>query len=372
MAFSELQEFGYRRGLVLGFTAAEITTILLFLMLLLLGFYLEDFYNEDEPESTLSTTNSATTSSILSSEVLIEELKHLNFQLEDSIAKNVSYESTVTRLESELAAKIQEEQLQKEKISGLQSELKDSKAENVSFESAVARLESNSTANDEKIENLESELAAKIQEEQLQKEQISELQSELQESHNQYSQLMQESQAESAVSKILLAKNQSLQEKLNSMLKDVASKGQDSPCWFEHVDKGDGTFRERPLYIFDVKITDDHIYAVYPWATTKSDVIDQKESNFDQEDIEKIFVELKFDRSVLNRYLDYEEFITSFNNFRTFGEKRLIRSDRRCTFWVAVWDYTSETNKEGYKRAHEQIVGNVFNTFRYKVDAWPH
>ena len=50
MVTPNLQEIGYRRGLVLGFTTAEVMILLLFLMLLIMGFYLHKFEERDEDQ----------------------------------------------------------------------------------------------------------------------------------------------------------------------------------------------------------------------------------------------------------------------------------------------------------------------------------
>ncbi len=134
--------------------------------------------------------------------------------------------------------------------------------------------------------------------------------------------------------------------------------GQDSPCWFADAERPNGKPYERPAYIFHVRITDGYIY-VHDVAASTDAYRNQK-------------LGLAFDRSALGRPLSDAAFVTAFRPLKQAGEDRLVREDRRCTFYVAVWDATSETNKRRYKRAHNDVVQAVFNTYEYRADPWPH
>ena len=162
------------------------------------------------------------------------------------------------------------------------------------------------------------------------------------------------------------------ESKMQRLLSD--SKGQDSPCWYVNAERDDGSIYERPLYLFDIKIADEYIYAVYPWnSSDKREKLEQIQPNFDLDEIDRLLEEvIKFDTSVLEKRFAFDEFIPAFIQFNDQGRGMRIRSDRRCTFWVAVWDHTTNENKEGYKEANEDTVGVVFNTFRYKERKWPH
>ena len=119
-----------------------------------------------------------------------------------------------------------------------------------------------------------------------------------------------------------------------------------------------GQASEKALYIFDVRITDDHIH-VRDVAVPHAKYGKQKR-------------ELPFDRNALNRPLEDSEFRAAFLPLKEAGENNRVREDRRCTFYVRVWDATSETNKQRYKRAHNYIVQGVFNTYEFRDDPWPH
>ena len=134
--------------------------------------------------------------------------------------------------------------------------------------------------------------------------------------------------------------------------------GQDSPCWFTADRRQNGKPYEKALYIFHVRITDDHVY-VRDIAAPTSEYVEQKQT-------------LPFDRAALNRPLRDSEFVAAFHSLKGAGENLQVRMDRRCTFYVAVWDATSETNKQRYKRAHLDTVQAVFNTYEFRSDPWPH
>ncbi len=134
--------------------------------------------------------------------------------------------------------------------------------------------------------------------------------------------------------------------------------GQDSPCWFVDARRGNGESYEKPVYIFDIRITDEDIYVKDTVAPTSA-YRDQK-------------AELAFNRDALDRPLADGEFVRAFLPLRLAGHGREIRADRRCTFYVAVWDATSATSKQRYKQAHNHVVQAVFNTYQYISEPWPH
>ncbi len=136
----------------------------------------------------------------------------------------------------------------------------------------------------------------------------------------------------------------------------TAQKGQDSPCWYRTAKRPNGVDYERGLYIFDVRISDRHIFVKDIPAPTP-EYQKQKEG-------------LKFDRTALNRKLDYTKFAYAFRSLKTAGENKKVRDDRRCTFYVRVWDATS--SKSAYKEAHNKKVQGVFSTYEVKTDPWPH
>ena len=135
-------------------------------------------------------------------------------------------------------------------------------------------------------------------------------------------------------------------------------KGQDSPCWFRPATRENAEPYERAIYLFNILIGDEDIF-IQDVAAATPEYREQKSR-------------LPFDRDSLNRPLTDDEFLKAFEPLKRAAENREVRLDRRCTFYVAVWDATSETNKPRYKRAHNQVVQKVFNTYEYIHKPWPH
>jgi len=103
-----------------------------------------------------------------------------------------------------------------------------------------------------------------------------------------------------------------------------------------------------------------------------SELLSKLQAIFALCETERIFGKLEFDASLLESSLAFDEFSPAFEQFKTQGLNHNIRQDRSCTFWVGVWDHTSRDNKEGYQKAYERTVGEIFNAFRYREDKWPH
>ena len=136
----------------------------------------------------------------------------------------------------------------------------------------------------------------------------------------------------------------------------IEGKGQDSPCWYRDSIRHNGDPYERPEYLFHVRMGDERILVYDIEAPAR--YIEQKQ-------------DLPYDRDSLFRELTDVEFLQAFRSLRIAGENKDVRTDRRCTFYVQVWDSTS--SRERYKRVHNHVVQAVFNTFEDPTDPiWPH
>ena len=155
----------------------------------------------------------------------------------------------------------------------------------------------------------------------------------------------------------------------NSRLSESESKGTNSACWYRMKPNEDGSKEERALYIFDIRILDDSILVYYP---SKSRNGFSEDANFSRNQLVEIFDEIGFDQSVIGKPLRFSEFGDAFKGFKTAGRNMKIREGQQCTFNVALWDHTSLTNKEGYQKAKEQVVDQIFSSYRYRDDPWPH
>ena len=389
---SDLQEFGYRRGLVLGFTAAEITILLLFLMLLIMGFFLQEFVPEEETQEVNSSDlllrleSSLPTLPVSNS---VDSNRQVQVDSEKLLFLIETFETTkeeLTRTETENSYLLESIEFLTNEAENFQVTISEHSEELIEAnekysraQNLIAQLQEETFLQREQLEVANSAIEPVSVEEHIRLERIIEdLEQQLKDQEVANSTVESVSVKEQIrLERIIEDLEQQLSDQetqLASLMSSGASdsKGQDSPCWFESVEREDGSIRERPLYLFDIEITDDYIYVVYPWLTDKRNLLNNRETNFEIGEIEHMFVNMNFDLGALEKPLSFDEFIPIFSQFKAHGLNRSIRLDRRCTFWVAVWDHTSVENKQGYQRAHEQTVGQVFNTYRFKEDKWPH
>jgi len=129
--------------------------------------------------------------------------------------------------------------------------------------------------------------------------------------------------------------------------------GQTSPCWYKVVQK-QGEDIEEPLYIFDLRISDETVLVQNYHRSTPPGVSTPR---------------VKYDRAALGRELPYAEFMREFEPMKIAGRNKEVR-DRWCLFHVRMWDNTSD--KVAYKRASNQFVHQVFVPTPVERDPWPH
>ena len=500
MNANDLQEFSYRRGLVLGFTAAEITVLLLFLMLLIMGLVLDENSESDDelpPEEQIAETELEVEKpvpydlliiqfeekskeleidriqivkqqtqiekieselkarqehvDILTAErdtatgrneryqilidqqqsethALREQTKESNREFKEMRSRNEQLQDQVTELtansaamEEQLVHTDEESQLLESLVRNLESKLEDVDAKNQYSASSVQelrsqiadsqtiidRLRTELRAREEKlnarskelaetgargkyseflVEELEKELAeAKrskdtlqrainelITKSNFQKESIRQLR---EEESNEFTETNEKLHQLEAINRQLETELTQAKNASSSPQAQVASsgasdsKGTNSACWYRMKRNDDGTETEHALYLFDVQISDGHILVFYPSESRNGSA---SNPNFSRDKLGEIFDEMAFDRNVLGKPLNFDQFRQVFGEFRTAGRGKKIRHDRQCTFHVALWDHTSLTNKEGYQRAKEQVVDQVFGSYRYQDDPWPH
>ena len=315
----------YRRGFVLGISLAELFIILVFLLLMtMMGYATSENDERVEYADSLQTTD----------------------ELKDKLAVA---EERVQQLESAIVdnnTDINDLIVQIKQIKAEANELKDKLAvAEGRAQQAESRLESAIMDNNDLIVAKDKEIKQITAERDRLQDRLTTAES-FAEIGKQIQQIAQE-------------KGMSPDELIAKIKKGEMDRlGQDSPCWYSMAKRLNGEDYERPLYVFDIRISDDSIF-VKDVPVSAPEHKKQKEA-------------LKFNRTALNRELNYKEFEPAFLPFKAAGENKKIRYDRRCTFYVRVWDATSDTNKLGYKQAHNVIVQGVFITYEVKEDSWPH
>lgn len=338
----------YRRGVVLGLSLAELFTVLVFLLLLVLGAYLliqdqvldrRDSLVKDQRDVliTLIDANGAAIEPALPGDLIRPEsldavvrMGNENRRLRDQLMeRNQDVGDVVIPSRSENYVPEEEFRRQQKAIDALTHEL-------ATMEKEIRQL--TDPASTISIAQFQEQVGKLKQENNA-------LASELDESVKRQGELESE--------------NQGLQREIRTTMEALDDlRGQDSPCWFSMATRENGEPYERATYLFDVLIGNDSIFV--------QDIPAESPEHRKQKN------ELPFDRGALNRHLTDDEFLRAFRQLKYAGENRQVRLDRRCTFYVAVWDATGDTNKPRYKQAHLQTVQQVFNTYEYVHESWPH
>ena len=440
MNANDLQEFSYRRGLVLGFTAAEITVLLLFLMLLIMGLVLDENSEGDDelpPEEQIAETELEVEKPV-PYDLLIIQLEEKNKELEidriqiekieselkarqehvdiltaerdTATGRNQRYQILIDQQQSdthalreqtrELNREFKEMRSRNEQLQELRSQIADSQTIIDRLWTELRTREEKLNAKSEElaetgargkyseflVEELEKELAEEkrskdtlqrainelITKSNFQKESIRQLK---EEESNEFTETNEKLHQLEAINRQLETELAQAKDASSRLQAQVASsdasdsKGTNSACWYRMKRNGDGTETEHALYLFDVQISDGHVLVFYP---SKSRNGSASNPNFSRDKLGEFFDEMAFDRNVLGKPLNFDQFRQVFSEFRAAGREKKIRHDRQCTFHVALWDHTSLTNKEGYQRAKEQVVDQVFGSYRYQDDPWPH
>lgn len=140
--------------------------------------------------------------------------------------------------------------------------------------------------------------------------------------------------------------------------REHAKKGQHPPCWYVIVadaDEPDGE-REKHVSIFEVRIEDEGFFVRKP---------EHLPHNLQRGETGGL---PKLRRSAFNRRLSEDAFRAAFFGFFQAGDERRVH-DYRCRFMVDVYDYTSDSNKDGYKR-NMGVVKDLFLTNEYTNRQW--
>ena len=156
--------------------------------------------------------------------------------------------------------------------------------------------------------------------------------------------------------RLLKSKLTSLNRKLRNIEQEAEIReGRVTPCWFKKTLKKNRKYREKPLYIFNVRIFNNGAFVKDIPAPTE--VYGRQKER------------LNFDRSVLNKQISFPEFRRAFIPLRKAGQNKVVR-ERSCVFFVRVWDAT--TNKRAFKKGHRDTVQDIFMSYQVRNDPWPH
>lgn len=140
----------------------------------------------------------------------------------------------------------------------------------------------------------------------------------------------------------------------------LLDKGQHPPCWYVLV--SDSTketgYREEHIRIYDVKITDDK------FVVRKKD--NSEIENLEQGETRHLPT---INDSAFNRELTESEFLNIFRPLFNVGRNKKIH-EYPCNFMADVYDFTSKDNKQGWQKNLRIVKGLFLEGVRYDRRDW--
>ena len=327
----------YRRGLVLGLSLAEVFLILLFLLLLasigLTSSLQEELVETKEKNVELQDSLTAFRD-VIGNKITLEEFTRLQ--------KNAAARQRLVRENNELSDRLVEVENELAQVNEVAQILEENNIKPEDLESIIEGKETLADALAKK-DALDKKLDEALKEnENLEKELVNaEIKAELAESQ--------------------LADEKDEVEKIAKILDSIKDKGRSPPCWFRLVSdtkSGPNTKRQKDVKIFDVKIEDDG-FTVIKHNNAKI----PRPIDFGNPSGLPAYPDTMFSRKLTSK-----EFQSGFIPFFRAGDNNKIQP-YKCVFMVDVYDYTSNTNKIGYKK-RLKLVESMFAKFEEK-SRWP-
>ena len=306
----------YRRGLVLGFSIAEVFLILLFLLLLTMVSYtalVGERFNSIQQERD-------------ESDQLIRRLTNINTELR-RLNKERYGKLDLSREIVEITAELEEYQYQHKQLT------EQNKSLNVSLTNALQKAEIA-----EQVLGILQEEDARLSYEDMPK-QLNNLLGDLSEARK------------------TVERTQQTVDRFKSQVFDLSKRpGVDNFCWYEDVVEN-GRKREKGVKIFDVRIWNDRIEVAVPRHTARH---------------RKQYSQLPIDFSTASGFYSDQQFRTHFRALYEYGSKGLVPDQpAECHFQVWLWDNTSKRNKLGFKQKIS-LVESYFYKLQILNEAWPH
>ncbi len=301
-------EEGYRRGTVLGLTIAEIFILLVFLMLL----------------------------------ALMGVNRYWGEKLESwaDIMKN----HTPAEVELVLTGP-----------DGLREEIKQLSSEIVFLEREKQRLQERIRT----LEDREGETGGLLDDAN---KQLEDLKRKLAEQLSALVDAQREAAFKSNENNVLQKDNNSLRDRMR-----ILGKGITPPCWYQRVEETNphtrANWREKPYYLFDIAIRDDHM-EVERLPIPEGAAEDDDGLPFSEE-----ARGLALDTIPYGTRLSDGQMRDVMMHLRRAGEASQVRT-YSCMFYVRVWDETSVGAKKRWKQAHDDVLEQLFGTYQVRQTSW--
>ena len=160
----------------------------------------------------------------------------------------------------------------------------------------------------------------------------------------------------------LVAKVDSLQGEIR-----IFGKGVTPPCWYQRIEETNpitkANWREKPYYLFDIAIREDHMEVQRLPIPDGSAEDDNGAPYADEAE------ELQLDTIPYGMPLTDTEMRNVMRPLYEKGKGSQIRT-YSCIFYVRVWDETPPASKERWKQAHDGVLEQLFGTHQVRGTSW--
>ena len=148
----------------------------------------------------------------------------------------------------------------------------------------------------------------------------------------------------------------------------ILGKGITPPCWYQRVDETNpitkANIREKPYYLFDIVIREDHM-EVQRLPIPEGSARDDDGKLYSEEAKHLPLDSIPY--GVPLRDLEIRKVM--YPIFEK-GKASEVRS-YSCIFYVRVWDETPPGAKTRWKQAHDQVLEQLFGTHQVRDLSWP-
>ena len=310
----EMEE-GYRRGAVLGLTIAEIFILLVFLMLLALMGVNRYWGDKLDPwkEIMAKATPEEVEESLKHPDDIREEILELKEQIEELAKQKERLQERIRILEDR-------EGETGKRLDEANRNLREAKRALAEHEKALAdaerKIETITTEN-HKLRDRNNELEGEI-------------------------------------------------EALDNKIR-IIGKGITPPCWYQLIEETNPITkvnrREKPYYLFDIAIREDHM-EVQRLPTPEGSAEDDGGAPYYEE-----AKSLEFDTIPYGVPLTDSEMRNVMQGLYEKGKASQVRT-YSCIFYVRVWDETPPGAKERWKQAHDGVLEQLFGTHQVRGTSW--
>ncbi len=174
----------------------------------------------------------------------------------------------------------------------------------------------------------------------------------------------------------LTTENHRLRDRNNELQGEIAlldnririiGKGITPPCWYQRIKETNPTtkanWREKPYYLFDIAIRDDHM-EVQRLPIPEGSAEDDGGVPYAEE-----IKGLALDTIPYGKPLTDAEMRNVMRHLYDKGKASQVRT-YSCIFYVRVWDETPPGAKERWKQAHDGVLEQLFGTHQVRGTSW--